>query len=233
MSQTATQQQQAAAEKEAEEKSAKAAAEKDEKSAKDRIDELLRRNKELEKLVNMDNRLKGVETGVAQIGQHLTKPVEKPPSEWDNFMRPKVAPIIEEALLPYKQALLGLGDQNDLLRTMINYPEYNDPEIQQEVESARSERQRQTGQYEPRENVILYMRGKDPEKFAKKGGKKEEKSADEIASEAGNRGQRGTVHTESSGGVGTTRAAGRIQKTAEDATVEEMEKFMAESGMKF
>lgn len=142
-----------------------------------RIQELTRRNTELERLVNMDKRIDAV-AGAAQqaanaanlAAQNMNKSAEDE-DKWTPFLKPKMGKIIEEALTPYKQAIITLADQNDRLQTMQKYPEYTDPEIQQEVENIVLQRQQQTGQREPRENVILYLRGQNPDKFAGKGKK--------------------------------------------------------------
>lgn len=196
---------------------------KEKKDAESRIQELNRRNAELEKLVNMNQRISGLENAAAQIGQRLQEQPrqQQAPNEWDTFMRPKVEPIIREALAPYEQAIRGLADQNDYLKTMNMYPEYKDPEVQQEVDQLRNARLQQSGQLESRENVLLYMRGRNPERFSKP---KEEPEREEPKQ---------PVHVEGQNGMGNSRARVPGQKTAEEATVEEMEKFMMETNMKF
>jgi hypothetical protein len=143
-----------------------------------RIQELTRRNTELERLVNMDNRMQETARvtqqtaqAVGQIASKLNQPAEDAEDKWTPFLKPKMGKLLEEALTPYKNAIIQLADKNDRLETMHKFPEYGDPEIEQEVETIRQQRAQQTGQYEPRENILHFLKGQKPERFAGKGRK--------------------------------------------------------------
>jgi len=224
MTMPATKEQQAASAAAAEANKEAGKDPEDRRKAEDRIKELTRRNSELEKLINMEQRMGNLEGAANTIAQRLNTPAAPATDDvWDPFMRPKVNPLIEEAVGPLRNAVIGLADQNDLLKTLHAYPEYNDPEVQAEVENLRRLRFQQSGQVESRENIIIYMRGRNPERFVKK-----------TESETETREARGEqIHVESGSGVGQSRAATPAGKFAQDATVEEMEKFMSESNMKF
>lgn len=222
MTMPATKEQQAASAAAAE--ANKEANPEDRRKAEDRIKELTRRNSELEKLINMEQRMGNLEGAASALASRLNQPAAPATDDvWDPFMRPKVNPLIEEAVAPLRNAVIGLADQNDYLKALANYPEYKDPEIQAEVENLRRLRFQQSGQVESRENVIIFLKGRSPEKFAKKA---EDESETREA-----RGEQ--IHVEGSPGVGQSRAATPAGKFAQDATVEEMEKFMSESNMKF
>jgi hypothetical protein len=140
-----------------------------------RIQELTRRNTELERLVNMDNRLQ--ETArvtqqtaqtVGQIAQKMNQPVDQEDDKWTPFLKPKMGKILDEVLAPYKNAIFQLADKNDRLETMVEFPEYKDPEIQKEVEDIRNLRAQNGASPEPRTNIITFLRGRNPEKFVGK-----------------------------------------------------------------
>lgn len=196
--------------------------------AQDRIQELARRNAELENIVNMQKRLENVEgttvqvaQGVQQIQQNQQKSTQ-PEDPWTPFMKPKVAPIMEEYMAPVRQGFMVMADRIDYLTTLQNHPEYKDSENQQMVEEIRVQRQR-AGQPESRENIIIYLKGLGKIK-APKGEQSGETEREEKASK---------TFVETSSGVGTSRAATKLQKSAEESSIEEMEKFMAERQMKF
>jgi hypothetical protein len=187
--------------------------------AQDRIKELDRRNKELEKLVNMKERIDRVESAV-DLASRQAADREKPKQEedkegWGAFLEPRITPTLERNLQPIRNAILRLADENDHLRTLITVPKYRDPEIQAEVEQIRQDRLRQTGQLEPRPNIITFMKGQNPERF---------KDEEDQSS------RREDAHVEHSAGVGGPRAASRAEtRSAEDMSVEELEKWMIDN----
>lgn len=190
--------------------------------AEERIKEMDRRNKELEKLVNMKNRLEGVESTVAEVvarqGQQKTE--EAPdPQNWSGFLGPKVNPIIEKVVAPLRQALFHVADRNDRLDTMLKHDIYRtDPELQDEVEQIRASRYKQTGNLEPRDNIITYMKGHSDykDRFEKKEFAKEREEEATAAI------------TETSQGEGAPRAAKQERGLTKDSSVEEMEKWFRE-----
>lgn len=189
--------------------------------AEERIKELDRRNKELERLVNMSKRLDNTEQitqQVAQVVSDMKKPAAEDDGGWGKFLDPKVAPAIEKAIAPLRNAIFQLMDEKDHLKTLIREPKYSkDPELQSEVEEVRRQRHRQTGILEPRENIITYMRGQNPDRF------KEEETRQERREEAEN------THVETSAGVGGSRADSRRESGLTTAsTLEEMEKWFQE-----
>lgn len=196
--------------------------EKDSKSeAQKRIDELTKRNKELENLVNMKKRVDDIESTVdlavrnqqAQLAQ-----VKEPEDEggWGKFLSPKVAPIIEKIVAPLKGAIFQLADENDKLKTMLAEPKFRDPEIEAEVEGIRKQRFHQTGQVEPRANVITFLKGQNPDRF-----KEEDKTARREEAEG--------THIETGAGVGGSRADSRRDAgLTTNSSIEEMEKWFQE-----
>lgn len=197
-----------------------------------RIQELTRRNTNLERLVNMDNRIKEtvqtnqqIAQSVNQIASKMNQTTEDPEDKWTPFLKPKMGKIIEEALGPYKAAILQLADKNDKLETMAEFPEYKDPEIQQEVESIRQQRAQQTGQYEPRTNILTFLRGQKPEKFA---GKKAPAATEE---ESNRQEEQNQVHVESK--VASTPPNRAIKGKTLDlntASAADIEKWATETG---
>lgn len=194
-----------------------------ESRAEQRIQELARRNQELEKLVNMSQRLDQVETNQqmqqqAQVQQQRAADPEV--EQWTPWIRPKMMPVLQEILQPYQQAFMNLVDKQDFLETIIEYPEYKDPEVQQQVEQVRKMRLQQTGQLESRKAVIIYLRGQNVDKIAEERAKK--------LLENKERGEEGSF-IESGVGVGTSRAAKGMGRSFADLPVEEQDKFLADN----
>lgn len=190
--------------------------------AEKRIASLTKKIAEQEKLLNMKSRIDEV-ADTANEALRNSRGAEKEPEDeggWLKFLGPKVGPLIEKALLPYKQAIVNLADYSDKLETMLEHPKYRtDPELQEEVESIRRQRQKQTGMAEPRKNVITYLKGEKPELF------KEEENTMQNRRE-----ENSAIHTESNAGVGGPRAekpGGHGLTT--DSTVEEIEKYLMEN----
>lgn len=204
----------------------KAEEEKQDSKAQERIKELDRRNKELEKLVNMKTRIDNIESAVdraARIQEEASRKSEAPVDDggWNTFLGPKVDPLIEKHLGPIKKAILHLADENDHLRTLTTTPKYRDPEIQAEVENIRRQRQKDTGLLEPRSNIITFLKGQNPEKFTED--KEMENRREDSAS----------VHVETNAGVSGSRADSRASnRSAEDMTIEELEKWMVDNQYK-
>lgn len=193
---------------------------KEESAAQTRIKELDRRNKELERLVNMKQRLERAESTADQAlamqnRAGKTKEEAPDPNNWKGFLGPKVDPLLEEKLAPIRGAILRLADENDRLTTMLGNEKYKtDPELQAEVEQIRQDRLRQTGQLEPRNNVLTYMKGTDPKRFEENNTKEERR--EDIAG--------ATVET--TAGVGGSRAeAQKGSGLTENSSLEEFEKW--------
>lgn len=196
---------------------------KDENRAQERIQELARRNKELENIINMQKRLDNTEGTVQQVAQGVQQIAQiqqqqqnanKQEDPWTPFMKPKVQPLLEEAMQPVRHGFRIMGDQIDYLKTMLNHPEFKDPEVQQEVENIRIQRER-AGNPESRENIIIYLKGlgkiKSPTGAQSGDSERQEKPS--------------AAFVETGAGVGQTRAATKPQKSAENSSVEEMEKW--------
>jgi hypothetical protein len=195
-------------------------------TAQDRINQLNGRIKELEKLVNMDNRLRGVEETANNASQAAVQALQQgqaknePLDPWEEFGEQKFGKVmqrkINEATMPLRNAGLQLVDKIDYLQTMLNHDDYKDPEFQQEVETIRQRRLRETGQLEARENIIFALRGRDPEKYGK--GRKKAKETDEEDN------LRQPVHVESGAPAASRSMA--PEKKLDDMTTEELAKFI-------
>jgi len=199
-----------------------------------RIQELTRRNTELERLVNMDKRIDAVgaaatqaANAAAQIAARNNQPAEDPEDKWTPFLKPKMGKIMAEALQPYQNAIIQLADKNDRLETLHKFPEYSDPEIEQEVETIRQQRAQQTGQYEPRENILHFLKGQKPERFAGKG-----KTKPAAAEEEANRQEEASqVHVESRiTSTPPNRAVKGKTLDLNTASAADIEKWATESG---
>jgi len=196
----------------------------------EKIDELSRRNKELERLVNMDSRMqesanltRQTAQAVGQIAQKLSQPAEDKNDQWTPFLRPKMDPILREVLTPYQNALMQMADKTDKLETMLEFPEYKDPEIQREVETVREQRRQQSGVIEPRSNILTFLRGRDPDKYA---GKKPAAVEDsEIR-----RNEAGQVHVENQTTRSTPEPKGKVLNL-DTASAADIEKWAAETGV--
>src|SRR6185436_14901716 len=84
--------------------------------AEARIQELSRRNKELEKIANMNMRLNNVEQQQAAAQRGAQEPEQL--GEWGEWLEPKMQPVLKKVLAPYERAFMSMADQIDLTKTM-------------------------------------------------------------------------------------------------------------------
>src|SRR6185436_3486597 len=165
-----------------------------------------------------------VEQQVANKGAQETEQL----GEWGEWLEPKMQPVLKKVLAPYERAFMSMADQLDLTKTMTKFPEYQSEEVQQQVEQIRQQRFQQTGQLEPRENVLIFLRGQNVDKIA------EEKAA-KLAEKREGKSSVGAAHIEdgSANVAPVTRAAKGPTRSFADLPLEEKEKFLAEHQIKF
>lgn len=219
--------------------------------ARARIEQLLNRNKELEKVLNLDKKVDNLANLSAQQQQMMWQQQQAEiqrqreqsqqqnfqnqpqDDQWTPWMTPKVDPIIRRQLAPIEQFANQLADRVDQLQVMQQFPEYaKDPELAQRVERIQQERFAQSGMRLSRADILTYLRG-TPEFVEKLAQERAEKLIKERSAPAPQQQSQTNFNAPFIEGNAPVSAARPIlnapNKKLDDWTVEEMEKFMNEN----
>lgn len=136
----------------------------------ERIQTLLQKVKDLENLVNVQERLKNVEQTsqetLARVSQpqpqqthdNLSPEDREKKENWRTFLRP----FLDEGMSQRDQLIVAALDETDRLKAMLAHPEYkDDPEFAAAVDKARLQRYRETNgkTVQSRLDVITYLKG--------------------------------------------------------------------------
>lgn len=191
---------------------------KEEPASKAEVARLRAKNAELERLLNLENRV----TGVEQRTQQPTKePMNDKQKAWIDHLKPLVTPMIEEAVTPYKHVIFQLADELDRTQALAEYPELRDPEVQQRVEETRQLMQKRTNSPVSRKDAVIYVRGQEPDFVNERRKRQEDESAKSVA-------QRAAAFVNTAPPMGATGPRFKSSKPFADMTVEEQEKFLNE-----